>query len=117
MSWLVTSNCGAFAHAHAARRRQAASLRSATVKTDNAAIGSVTSAFLTSSNPLKLDDAAKYSCSLHLVQHSGKRRLQTERLLDFVSAHVGVLAVFKEARALVLAHELNERGSISLPVL
>ena len=55
--------------------------------------------------------------SLHLVEHVRKRRLELQCLLDLVGAHVGVLAVFKEARALMLADELDERRGVRLPVL
>ena len=47
--------------------------------------------------------------SLHLVEHVGEGRLELERLLDLVGADVRILAVFQEARALVLANELDER--------
>src|SRR3954454_16383108 len=56
------------------------------------------------------------AASLHLVEHVRKVRLDLERFLDFVGAHVGILAVFQEAWALVLANELDEGRSIRLPV-
>src|SRR5205809_1776216 len=55
--------------------------------------------------------------SLHLVQHVRERRLQFQRLLDFVGAHVGILAVFQEARALMFPDELDERRGVRFPVL
>src|SRR5437588_3299692 len=54
--------------------------------------------------------------SLHLVEHAGESRLQPQGLLDLVGTHVGVLAVLQEAGALVLAHELDERSGVRLPV-
>src|SRR5438874_12139542 len=54
---------------------------------------------------------------LHLVEHAGESRLQPQGLLDLVGTHIGVLAVFQEARALVVAHELDERSGVRLPVL
>src|SRR6516164_5893380 len=54
--------------------------------------------------------------SLHLVEHLPKSRFQPECLLDFVGADVRILAIFEKARALVLAYEFNEGGSIRLPV-
>src|SRR6476469_3382218 len=44
--------------------------------------------------------------SLHLVEHVRKVRLDLERFLDFVGAHVGILTVLQEAWALMLANEL-----------
>src|SRR3954447_22897473 len=55
--------------------------------------------------------------SLHLVEHAGESRLQPQGLLDLVGTHIGVLAVFQEAGALVVAHELDERSGVRLPVL
>src|SRR5207302_2055354 len=43
--------------------------------------------------------------------------LQPECLLDFVGAHIRILAVLKKARTVVVADELDEGGSIRLPVL
>ena len=57
------------------------------------------------------------AASLHLVEHGRERRLQLQRLLDLVGADVRVLAVLQEARALVLAHELDEGRRVRLPVL
>ena len=54
---------------------------------------------------------------LHLVEHVGEGRLQPQRLLDLIGRDVGVLAVLQEARALVLANELDERLGVVLPVL
>src|SRR4051794_39030944 len=54
--------------------------------------------------------------SLHLVQHVRERRLQPQRLLDLLRAHVGVLTVLEEAGTLVLADELEERRRVGLPV-
>src|SRR5262245_36868941 len=50
--------------------------------------------------------------SLHLVEHVLEGRLEPERLLDLVGAYIRILAVFQEARALVLPHELDERRSV-----
>src|SRR3954468_1520705 len=49
---------------------------------------------------------------LHLIERVRERRLDRERLLDFFARHVGVLAVFEEARALVLAEESDDRRRI-----
>src|SRR5213080_1203237 len=54
--------------------------------------------------------------SLHLVEHVRECRLEHERFLDFVCAHIGVFAVFQKARTLMLADELYECRSIGLPV-
>ena len=54
--------------------------------------------------------------SLHLIEHIGERRLELESLLDFVGAHIRILAVFEEARALVFTNELDERWRIRLPI-
>src|SRR5947208_359745 len=54
--------------------------------------------------------------SLHLVEHIRECRLEHERFLDFVCAHIGVFAVFQKARTLMLADELYECRSIGLPV-
>src|SRR4029077_704535 len=54
--------------------------------------------------------------SLHLVEHRRKRRLELECLLDLVCAYVGVLAVFQETRAMMLADKLDERRRVGLPV-
>src|SRR3954451_24101835 len=56
------------------------------------------------------------SGSLHLVEHARECGLKRQRLLDFIGAHKRILAVFHEARALVLANELDEGGRIRLPV-
>ena len=53
---------------------------------------------------------------LHLVEHRGERRLEPERLLDLVGAHVGILPVFEEARALVLPDEFDEGRGVRLPI-
>src|ERR1700716_726076 len=42
---------------------------------------------------------------LHLVEHVAEGRLELERLLDFIGAHIGILAVFQEARTLMLPKE------------
>ena len=39
-----------------------------------------------------------------------------ECLLDLIRAHVRIFAVFQEARALVVADELDERRRVGLPV-
>src|SRR5947209_15518410 len=49
---------------------------------------------------------------LHKVQHVGKSGFQLESLLDFVGAHIRVLTVFQKTRALMVAHELDERSGI-----
>src|SRR6266496_3700079 len=54
--------------------------------------------------------------SLRLVEHARECRLEPERFLDFVCAHIGVFAVFQKARTLMLADELDECRSIGLPV-
>src|SRR5687767_11903432 len=54
---------------------------------------------------------------LHQVEHAGERRLQLQRLLDLVGTHIRVFPVFKEARTVVLANELDERLRVRLPVL
>src|SRR5947209_17132292 len=54
--------------------------------------------------------------SLHLVEHVREGRLELECFLDFVGTHVGILTVFQEAWALMLANKLDERRSIRLPV-
>src|SRR5918995_591077 len=53
---------------------------------------------------------------LHLVEHGRERVLEPQRLLDLVRAHIRVLGVLQKARPLVLAHELDERGRVRLPV-
>src|SRR5262245_54861902 len=58
-----------------------------------------------------------FPSSLHLVEHLAERILERERLLDLVGAHIGVLAVLEEARALMLPHELDEGRRVRLPVL
>src|SRR5262245_32734739 len=55
--------------------------------------------------------------SLHLVEHRREGRLEGEGLLDLVRADEWVFAVFQEARALMLAHELRKGGRVRLPVL
>src|SRR5437016_3347683 len=55
--------------------------------------------------------------SLHLVEHVAQGRLHLQRLFDFIGAHIGILAVFQEARPMVVAHEFDEGGCIRLPVL
>src|SRR3954467_3860525 len=55
--------------------------------------------------------------SLHLVEHVGERRLELERLLDLVRADVRVFAIFDEARAMMVANELDKGGRIRLPIL
>src|SRR5262245_38873440 len=50
--------------------------------------------------------------SLHLVEHLSERCFQLERLLDFVGADVRILAIFEKARAMMLADEFDEGGSI-----
>ena len=55
--------------------------------------------------------------SLHLVEHIGEGGLQLQSLLDLVGTHKGVFAVFKEARALMLADELNECRKVRFPIL
>src|SRR5262249_2006589 len=54
---------------------------------------------------------------LHLVEHVGKRRLERECLFDLISAYVGILAIFQEARKLMLAKKLGNRGQVRPPVL
>ena len=54
--------------------------------------------------------------SLHLVEHARKRRLELKRLLDLVGANVRVPAIFKEARALMLAHEFDEGRWVRFPI-
>src|SRR5688572_1524040 len=54
---------------------------------------------------------------LHLVEHGRERVLELQRLLDFVRAHIRVLAVLEKARPVVIADELDERGRVRLPVL
>src|SRR5436190_4885780 len=54
---------------------------------------------------------------LHLVEHFRKRFLQLERFLDFVRRNKWILTIFEEARELVFANKLDERGSIRFPVL
>src|SRR5262249_25199607 len=46
-----------------------------------------------------------------------KRRFHAQGLLDLIGAHVRVLTVFHETRALVLAHELHDGRGVGLPVL
>ena len=65
--------------------------------------------------PCKLERKRRSHCIWSSIV--GEGRLELERLLDLVGAHIRVLAVFQEARALVLADELDERRSIRLPVL
>ena len=55
--------------------------------------------------------------SLHLVEHVRERRLELERLLDLVRADIRIFAVFKEARAMMVADKLDERRRVGLPVL
>src|SRR5437868_4243310 len=55
--------------------------------------------------------------SLHLIEHVGERRLEPEGLLDLIRAHVGILPVFQEAGAMVLADEFDERRGVRLPIL
>src|SRR5688572_21742673 len=45
-----------------------------------------------------------------------KRLLQREGLFDLRGRHVGILAVLEKARALMLAHEVDERRCVRLPV-
>ena len=54
--------------------------------------------------------------SLHLVEHVREGGLELQRLLDLVGTHIRILTVFQEARALMLANELDECGSIRFPV-
>src|SRR6478609_7248442 len=54
---------------------------------------------------------------LHLIEHGRERGLQFERLLDLVGANKRILAVFEEARTLMLAHKCHEGCRIGLPVL
>src|SRR3954467_10467294 len=54
--------------------------------------------------------------SLQLIEHLRQRVLDLQGLLDLVRGHVRVLAILHEARALVLAHELDERLAVRLPV-
>src|SRR5262245_14933459 len=54
--------------------------------------------------------------SLQLVEHFGQGALDPQRLLDLVGSDVRILAVFDDARALVLADELDEGVGIRLPV-
>ena len=46
-----------------------------------------------------------------------KAALSLSAFLISSAAHVGVFAVFKEARALMLTDELDERRGVRLPVL
>src|SRR5687768_14753635 len=54
---------------------------------------------------------------LHLVQHVGEGGFESQRLLDLVRRHIGVFAIFEEARALMVPDELDERRRIRLPIL
>ena len=63
------------------------------------------------------DSPRKFTAfSLHLIEHVREGGLELQRLLDLVGAHVGIFAVFKEARALVLADELDEFLRLGLPI-
>src|SRR5688572_6098852 len=53
---------------------------------------------------------------LHLIEHGRERVLEPQRLFDLVRAHIRVLGVLQKARPLVIAHELDERGRVRLPV-
>ena len=55
--------------------------------------------------------------SLHLVEHVREGGLELQRLLDLVGTHIGIFPVFEEARALVLADELDEFLRLGLPIL
>src|SRR5947199_8293048 len=46
--------------------------------------------------------------SLHLIEHVRQRRLEFHGFLDFLGAHLGILAVFKSPRAMVIASKLDE---------
>src|SRR5262245_178150 len=54
---------------------------------------------------------------LHLVERVGEGGFEPERLLDLVGGNVRILAVFQEARQLVLTEELDRRVHVRLPVL
>src|SRR5687767_12045805 len=55
--------------------------------------------------------------SLHLVEGIGECGLKPERLLDLIGRDIGILAVFEEARLVVIAHELDEGRRVCVPVL
>src|SRR6266550_8934487 len=55
--------------------------------------------------------------SLHLVEHVREGRLELQGLLDFIGAHVGILSVFDEARALMLTKKVDDRRKVRLPVI
>src|SRR5688572_21840133 len=57
------------------------------------------------------------SLSLHLVEGFGERGLEPERLLDLFGRDIGIFAVLEEARAMVIAHELDEALWVCIPVL
>src|ERR1700683_1297086 len=54
--------------------------------------------------------------SLHLIQHSGQSRLHFESLLYLVSGDERILTIFEKARALMFAHEPNERWRVRFPI-
>ena|SRR6476646_8638235 len=45
---------------------------------------------------------------LHHVEHIAKGCLELKSLLDFSATHIGMLAVFEEARTLVFAEKLDD---------
>ena len=53
--------------------------------------------------------------SLHLVEHVREGGLELQRLLNLVGTHIGIFAVFEEARAVVVADELDESLRPGLP--
>ena len=67
-----------------------------------------------------LSDSARWPIwlrrSLHLVEHVRKCGFELKRLLDLVGTHIGIFPVFEEARAVVVADELDETLRIGLPI-
>ena len=53
---------------------------------------------------------------LHLVEHIREGGLELQRLLDLIGTHIGILSVFEEAWALVLANKLDEFLRSVLPI-
>src|SRR5688572_8831673 len=56
------------------------------------------------------------SLSLHLVEGIGESGFESEGFLDLLGGGKGILTVLQKTRAMVIAHELDEGGSIGLPV-